>query len=102
AVRRTADPRDDAARARLDRHERRIGRVAIAERREAQAYETLRLGLETRVERGLDHETVAAGEVRTKPRELGAGERDELVRDRRGGCRKDVGGLGRRRGRPCA
>ena len=97
AVRRAADPRDDAARARLDRHERRIGRVAIAERRKAQTHEALRLGLQTRVKRGLDHKAVAAGEVRTQPRELGAGERDELVRDRRERRRKNVDSLDRRR-----
>src|SRR5207237_7711004 len=93
AVRRAADPRNDAARAWLDRHERRIGRVAIAEGGEAQAHEALRLRLETRVERGLDHETVAAGEVRTQPRELGAGARDEMVRDRRAARPKERDGL---------
>ena len=102
AVRRIAvgsapDPRDDAPGPRLDRDERRVGSVAIAERCEPEPHEALRLGLQTRVERGLDHETVAAGEVRTQLSELGTGERDELVRDRRERRWKDVDALGRRR-----
>ena len=89
-VGRAADEREDPPAAGLDRHERRVGDVAPAELVEPDADEALGLVLQPGVERGLDDEAIASGEIRPHARELREREADELVRDRRQPCGKEI------------
>src|SRR5207247_4049699 len=83
AVGRAADEREDPPAAGLDRHERRVGDVAPAELVEPNADEALGLVLQPGVERGLDDEAIARGEIRPPARELREREAGGLARDPR-------------------
>jgi len=68
AVGRVPDEGHDPPTGGLDRHERRVGDVAVGERRDAGPGEADDLGLETAVEGRLDDQARPAGEVRPDPR----------------------------------
>ena len=96
AVGRAPDEREDPAGAGLDRDERGVGDVPTLEFVEPDADEALGLVLQPGVERGLDDEAVVAGQIGPDASELGEGQADELMRDRRRDRREDVDRCGGR------